>query len=335
MIRYNKGMKLIGRKQMAFLDMDLTEQVKGHTLYKIQETVHLSALAYRLKDLEREIGRQGYGIDVGLKALFLQFFYDLSDRQLEERLRYDLGFKWFCGFTAFEKTPDHSYFGRFRERVGTKRIGKIFKAIVNKAKEKHLVRGVFHFVDATSIVTKHTTWAERDRAIKKGEEALNNGNVKKYSADPQARFGCKGKSKFWFGYKGHVGVDMGSGLIESAALTPANVSDQAGFKSICPRNGQMVFGDKSYCLKPAQIIMKARGAISAAILKHNMIGKNKDLDRWRSSVRAPFEGLFSKCEKRARYRGQAKVQFQFFMDAIVHNVKRLITINAPPLFQGA
>jgi IS5 family transposase len=335
MIRYNKGMKLIGRKQMAFLDMDLTEQVKGHTLYKIQETVHLSALAYRLKDLEREIGRQGYGIDVGLKALFLQFFYDLSDRQLEERLRYDLGFKWFCGFTAFEKTPDHSYFGRFRERVGTKRIGKIFKAIVNKAKEKHLVRGVFHFVDATSIVTKHTTWAERDRAIKKGEEALNNDNVKKYSADPQARFGCKGKSKFWFGYKGHVGVDMGSGLIESAALTPANVSDQAGFKSICPRNGQMVFGDKSYCLKPAQIIMKARGAISAAILKHNMIGKNKDLDRWRSSVRAPFEGLFSKCEKRARYRGQAKVQFQFFMDAIVHNVKRLVTINSPPLFQGA
>ena len=30
-----------------------------------------------------------------------------------------------------------------------------------------------------------------------------------------------------------------------------------------------------------------------------------------------------------------KVQFQFFMDAIVHNVKRLVTINAPPLFVGA
>ena len=66
-----------------------------------------------------------------------------------------------------------------------------------------------------------------------------------------------------------------------------------------------------------------------------MIGKNKDLDRWRSSVRASFEGVFSKCEKRARYRGHAKVQFQFFMDAIVHNVKRLVTINTPPLFQGA
>ena len=328
-------MKLIRRNQMAFLDMDLSDQVRQHKLYKIQQTVDLTSLVYRLKELEHEDGRHGDGLDVGLKSLFLQFFYDLSDRELEDRLRYDLGFKWFCGFTAFEQTPDHSYFGRFRERVGTKRIGKLFKAIVNKAKEKHLIRGVFHFVDATSIISKNTTWAERDSAIKQGEEALNNRNVKKYSADPQARFGCKGKSKFWFGYKGHIGVDMGSGLIESAALTPANISDQAGFKHICPRDGQMVFGDKSYCLKTAQEAMAICGAVSGAILKHNMIGKNKDLDRWRSSVRAPFEGVFSKFEKRARYRGHAKVQFQFFMDAIVHNVKRLVAINSPPLFQGA
>jgi len=328
-------MKLIRRNQMAFLDMDLSDQVRQHKLYKIQQTVDLTSLVYRLKDLEHEVGRHGYGLDVGLKSLFLQFFYDLSDRELEDRLRYDLGFKWFCGFTAFEQTPDHSYFGRFRERVGTQRIGKLFKAIVKKAKEKHLIRGVFHFVDATSIVTKNTTWAERDKAIKQGEEALNNSNVKKYSADPQARFGCKGKSKFWFGYKGHVGVDMGSGLIESAAVTEANISDQAGFKTICPRDGQMVFGDKSYCLKPAQEAMAVRGVVSGAIFKQNMIGKNKDLDRWRSSVRAPFESVFSKFEKRARYRGHAKVQFQFFMDAIVHNVKRLVAINSPPLFQGA
>ena len=329
-------MQLERRRQMAFFDIDITEQVTGkHELWDINKTVNIRGLAYWLKDLETEIGRHGYGVDVGLKCMFLQFMYDLSDRQLERELRFNIAYRWFCGFTAFEQTPDHSYFGRFRERVGTKRIGKVFKAIVNKAKEKQLIRAMFHFVDATSIITKNTTWKERDKAIKKGEEALNNTNVKTYSADPQARFGCKGKSKFWFGYKGHIGVDMGSGLIEAVALTPANVSDQAGFKSICPREGQMVFVDKSYCLKLAQVAMKMRGAVSGAIVKHNMIGKNKDLDRWRSSVRAPFEGIFSKVEKRARYRGQAKVQFQFFMEAIVHNIKRLVSINAPPLFQGA
>ena len=130
-------------------------------------------------------------------------------------------------------------------------------------------------------------------------------------------------------------MDMSSNLIESIAATPANISDQDGFKHVCPKDGQMTFGDKAYCLKPAQLAMQAKGAFSAAILKHNMKVKNKDLDRWRSAVRAPHEGLFSKFEKRARYRGLAKVQFQLFMDAIVHNVKRLVTINAPPLFQGA
>ena len=273
-------MKIIRRTQMAFYDFDLKEKVEGkHELWDINETVNLTALLYRLKDLETEVGRHGYGVNVGLRCLFLQFFYDRSDRQMERDLRFNIAYRWFCGFTAFEETPDHSFFGRFRKQVGTQRIGKLFKAIVNKAKEKHLVRGVFHFVDATSIITKNTTWAERDKAMSKGEKALNNQNVKKYSADPQARFGCKGKSKFWFGYKGHVGVDMGSGLIESASVSQANISDQAGFKSICPRGGQMVFGDKSYCLKPAQESMSIRGAVSGAILKRNMnmIGKNKDL----------------------------------------------------------
>ena len=102
-------------------------------------------------DMKKEVGRHGYGLDVGLKCVFLQFLYDLSDRELERELRFNIAYKWFCGFSAFEQTPDHSYFGRFRKSIGTHRMGKIFKAIVNKAKEKQLIRGVFHFTDATSI----------------------------------------------------------------------------------------------------------------------------------------------------------------------------------------
>lgn len=62
---------------MAFLDMDLTEQVTGkHELWDISNTVNFSALVYRLKGLESEVGRHGYGLDVGLKCLFLQFMHD-------------------------------------------------------------------------------------------------------------------------------------------------------------------------------------------------------------------------------------------------------------------
>ena len=82
--------------------------------------------------------------------------------------------------------------------------------------------------------------------------------------------------------------------------------------------------------------MIRRGAQCAAILKNNMKEKNKDLDRWRSSLRSPFEGIFSKFEKRTRYRGLAKVQLQLFMDAIVFNVKRMVVLTSasPPLTAG-
>ena len=127
---------------------------------------------------------------------------------------------------------------------------------------------------------------------------------------------------------------MGSGMIKEVAATPANLPDQKGFKEICPKGG-MVFGDKSYCLKEAQQTMKANGCHSGAILKNNMKGKNRDKDRWLTKIRAPFENVFSKMSKRARYRGLEKVGWQCFWEAIVFNVKRLIKLNAPPLFSTA
>ena len=41
--------------------------------------------------------------------------------------------------------------------------------------------------------------------------------------------------------------------------------------------------------------------------------KNKDLDRWISRIRAPYESVFSKQRKRVRYCGIEKNQFAAFM----------------------
>jgi hypothetical protein len=43
------------------------------------------------------------------------------------------------------------------------------------------------------------------------------------SSDEDARFGCKGKETFWFGYKRHLPVDMSHGLINELMVTPASV----------------------------------------------------------------------------------------------------------------
>ena len=81
----------------------------------------------------------------------------------------------------------------------------------------------------------------------------------------------------------------------------------------------MVFADKGYDFKEADKWLKAKGCYAAVIRRNNNKKKNKDLDGWRSGIRMPFEGVFSKQRKGAKFRGQAKVVMQCFFEAICHN----------------
>ena len=126
---------------MTIMNYDLDKIVrKDHEMRKVDEVISFNKLALGHRDLESCKGRQGYGVEVGIRCLFPQFYYDLSDRELETRLRDDMGFRWFCGFTIDDETPDHSYFSRIRQTLGAKRIGKIFKRIQKKAEHAGILR---------------------------------------------------------------------------------------------------------------------------------------------------------------------------------------------------
>jgi IS5 family transposase len=190
-------------------------------------------------------------------------------------------------------------------------------------------------VDASKIIACVDSWKARDKAIADaqneqtdddGNPTMNNKNVENYSSDPDARYGAKGKNDIWIGYKRHVGVDMHQGLISKIAVTPANVHDGAALKHVRPSQGAVV-ADKIYSDGAASKEMKARGLHSMAIKKNNVKDKNRKKDAFFSSLRMPYEGVFSKMPNRARYRTKVKVYFQALFEAIVHNVKRLVTIK--------
>jgi IS5 family transposase len=295
---------------------------KEHAYRKINEVMDLRGLEEEFEKLYSVNGQPGIPVEKGLRAIIVQFMEDFSDRGMQRALAENLAVKWFCGFELTDKTPDHSYFEKLRKRLGTENIAKVFNTMVEQLKRRDICGNVFTFIDSAGIVTKTALWAERDKAIKDGLDKLNNTNVKDYSADKDARFGCKGKNKFWFGYKRHHSVDMKSGIIKKVAVTAANVADGEALKHVCPKDGSMVFADKAFCGKTSRNTIKAKGCYDGGvILKNNMKDKNKDKDRWATKVRMPYEGIFSKCQTRARYRGTAKVQFQAFMEAIVHNIK--------------
>lgn len=280
--------------------------------------------------LDKGNPNKGYGLLTLFKCLILQFMEDLSDRQLERFLKENTAAKLFCGFTLLEKTPDHTVICRARARIGTSLLSKIFTDLRRQLQEKGLMNEAFTFVDASSLIAKANLWKERDRAIKEKIEKLNNETLPEVAHDKEARIGCKGKDKFWYGFKKHQSVDMGSGLIHKVAVTPANVSDSKGFQHVCPSKG-VIFADKGYCSHSCDQEAKKRGCELAAIKKNNMKGKNKDLDRFRSKLRSPFESVFSKQRKKVRYNGVIKNQFSCTLEAICFNLKRLLVLDVESL----
>ena len=303
----------------------------NHPFRKLNDLIDWSELFAPIAKCYSSTGTPGIDVEKGVKALLIQFWEDYSDREMEKCTRENFAVRWFCGWGLVEATPDYSYFSKLRKRIGAKRIAELFNRINDILEGYGLFGNVFTFIDASTIITKTALWEERDHAIRDGAEKLNNTNVHKYAADNDARWGAKSKKHIWFGYKRHVSVDMRHGLIKKVAVTPANVPDFKTVKSIAPQQGA-VFMDKMYDTKKTDAILRGMGIHTATIRKNNNRTKNRDLDRWRSGIRMPFEGVFSKMSKRARYRGHAKVVMQAFFQAITHNLKkavRILTVETP------
>lgn len=312
--------------QMVSLEQLVNE---NHQYRKFKELFDFSIADQVLASVESPANYKGFGVGRLFKCLLIQFMEDLSDRELERYIADSTSAKWFCDFNLTDKTPDHTVFSKMRSKIGTEKLSKIFSSLKDQLKAKGYMSEVFTFVDASHLISKASLWEERDEARRRKYEKLNNEALPKIAFDKDARIGCKGKDKFWYGYKKHVSVDMQSGLINKVAITPANVTDSKGFKHVCPSSGA-TYLDKGYCDKHAQQTAATKGVHLAAIKKNNMKNKNFDLDRFYCKIRAPFEHVFSKDNKRARYRGIAKNQFSAFMQAMCFNLKRLVVLTAPP-----
>lgn len=308
--------------------VSLEELVSSTHQYRTFKSLfEFKAIEAELLKLESDANYKGYGVTRLFKCLLLQFMEDLSDRELERYLSDSNAAKWFCDFGLTEKTPDHSVFSKIRSKIGTKTLSNIFAIFRDQLRASGYMSEIFTFVDASHLISKASLWEERDKARQQKYDKLNNEVLPKVAKDRQARIGCKGGSKFWYGYKKHVSVDIQSGLINKVAVTPANLTDAKGAGRVLPTRGA-VYADKGYCTAPAVLAAASKGIHLCAIKKNNMQGKNFDLDKYYTMIRSPFERVFSQDNKRVRYIGIAKNQFAEFMNGLCFNLRRLTVLTA-------
>jgi IS5 family transposase len=268
-------------------------------------------------------GRPAYPPLLMFKVLLLQSLYGLSDAEMEEALIDRLSFRRFVGVALTDRVPDHSTICRFRNLlVEQGLLEKLFAELDRQLDKAGLILRRGTMLDATVIETQ---------AAKPGDPQS--------TSDPEARFTRRqGRSGSSFGYKAHVAVDQGSGLIRAVITTPANVNDTVPADQLIQGDEQAVLADAAYHTHAREAALKARG-IKPRLMrrpnKHHPVlppwlkRYNQLIARRRAAVETTFATLKRRMGLGSiRYRGLTKAAGQVLIAAMAFNMRRWVTLAA-------
>jgi len=150
------GVAMRGDDQICgslFSYIDLEARVEtGHPLRPIREIANtaLAALSGEFEALYSGLGRPSIPPEKLLRATLLQAFYSVrSERQLMERIKFDLLFRWFGGLGIDDPVWDHSSSSTNRDRLLDGEIAaKFLAAVLSQPRVKRLLSSQHFSVDA-------------------------------------------------------------------------------------------------------------------------------------------------------------------------------------------
>jgi transposase len=220
------------RSGTLFSYVDLEERVPGdHPLRVIREIANaaLTALDSDFAALyPARLGRPSIPPERLLRGMLLQAFYGIrSERQLMERMEFDLLFRWFVGLGVDDPAWDHSSFTKNRDRLLEGEIAaKFLHAVLAQPKVKRLLSSDHFSVDGTLI----EAWASiksfrrKDESDRDGDGPGRNADrnfhgekrsneTHESTTDPEARLYRKGDGQpARLCYMGHALMENRHGL---------------------------------------------------------------------------------------------------------------------------
>jgi transposase len=152
-----------------FSYVDLEARVRAdHPLRPIRSIVNaaLERLSPDLAGLYATVGRPSIPPERLLRALLLQAFYGLrSERQIVERLEFDLLFRWFVGLGVDDPAWDQTTFSKNRDRLLAGDVAARFLVeVLADPMVKRLISTDHFSVDGTLI----EAWASMKSFRRKG-----------------------------------------------------------------------------------------------------------------------------------------------------------------------
>lgn len=289
----------------------------------------------RLSGLVRKVrpggsGRPPYEPLAMFKALLLQQWYGLSDPGLEEALLDRVSFRRFCGFTLDAPSPDETTLCRFRNALQQAGLGEaLFQEVLRQLEAAGYVLKRGTLIDATLVQSSGRTPASGSTPREVESSS---------SHDPQANWTRHGKGRtLFFGYKAHLAIDQGSGLIRARKLTGAKTSESEVADELVLGDEKAVYADKAYEKRARRQALKARGTKDR--IQHRRNKHQKALPRWQSvrnkligRVRQAVERTFSQIKgryrlTRMRYAGLTANAFHLDLISIAYNLRTAAAIR--------
>jgi transposase len=242
----------------SYVDLEVRVR-RDHPLRAIREIANAA-----LVDLTGEfaklypsrLGRPSIAPERLLRAMLLQAFYGIrSERQLMERMEFDLLFRWFVGLGVDDPAWDHSSFSKNRDRLLEGEIAaKFLGSVVAQPKVKRLLSSDHFSVDGTLL----EAWASIKSFRRKdggdndssgpGRNAERNFHKEKRSnethrstTDPEARLYKKGDGQpAKLCYMGHALMENRHGLVVGggASLATGTAEREAALALIDQRRGR-------------------------------------------------------------------------------------------------
>ena len=356
------------RSRSLFCYVDLEARVgKDHPLRTIRGSVNeaLAALSGEFSALYARIGRPSIPPENLLRAMLLQAFYSIrSERQLMERLEFDLLFRWFVGIGVDDVVWDHSTFSKNRDRLlegdpGRKTLGRGADAAAGEAPaqhrsflgRRHAGRGLGF--DEELSAEGHAgeppaAGSGRNReADFHGQKRSNETHAS--TTDPDARLYRKGRGKeAKLCFMGHALMENRNGLVVDACLTEANGHAEriAALHMIEPRADRprpiTLGADKGYDAE--DFVNELRSMNATPHVAQNTSGRSSAVDgrttrhagyavsqRIRKRIEEAFGWIKTVAgQERTKFRGRERVGWAFTFSAAAYNLARLPKLLEAP-----
>lgn len=325
-----------------------------HPIRKIRKVVDkaLADMDSAFDDMYSLTGRPSIPPEQLIRALLLQILFTIrSERQLMERLDYDLMFRWFVGLGMDDKVWHPTVFTKNRDRVMKGNVDELFfDAIKKQAYAKKLMSRDHFSVDGTLLdaCASMKSFKPKDGTDDDDNENFHgqkrSNETHESTTDADARLFRKGKGKeSKLCHMGHLLTENRNGLIVDAEVTEANTSQEwdAGTTMLArqsTRLGMTVGADKGY--DTGEFVEGCRGLkvtphVAAKSSGSAVDGRTTSTNGYTISQvkRKRIEECFGWMKdiglmRKLRHIGRAKVAWIFRFTAAAYNITRMKSLIA-------